>query len=105
MGKKNQQPVKQWINFYNDFKSEVERILGMPYRDYWEKRNMEIYVHARPRLFSLTRVDLEILMEVLNKAQGKTHKKYYKRSWKGPRDFVNLMEVAIENKEKGEQSC
>lgn len=97
---KKKQPLKHRGNFYDEFLKEIEEILGESYNSFWAKRTKEIFLHYRSQLYHLNRVDLAIITEALYKARGKPYKRYYKRTYKGQKDFTTVMLEALENKKE-----
>lgn len=97
---KKKQPLKDWEDFYDELKHELGEILGEDYFQFWKKRNKEIFLHYRSQLFHLNRVDLACILEALYKARGKPYKRYYKRTYKGQKDFTTVMLEKLENKKE-----
>lgn len=95
---KKKQPLKHRGNFYDEFLKEIEEILGESYNSFWRKRTKEIFLHYRSQLYHLNQVDLAVITETLYRARGKPYRRYYKRTYKGQKDFTTVMLEALENK-------
>lgn len=94
--KKEKPPLRGWYSFYEELLNELKEVLGEEYKQVWERRNKEIYLHYRSQIGHLNRVDMALITEALCKARGKPYKRYYKRTFKGQKEFAELVREQIE---------
>lgn len=101
---KKKHRLKDWDDFYTEFKETMEKSLGQDLRSFYDARREEIYNETSMKFYLmkfylLGQAELQMITEAIYKAQGKKFKRYYKRSYKPT--FEQRMKNAIEEGENG----
>jgi hypothetical protein len=85
---------KTWSDFYEEFRREVEGILGESMTEFYDKRAEEILAGTRMKFSHLGQTEFQMILECFAKLRGQKYKRYYKSNYK--KTFKQLMEDAIE---------